>query len=291
LRLTQALLQPPFLTRQRTVIGALFNSAPTQSNEGSHRFLVWSKRITVISFATLWAICVAICVMSTDFIFDVSPTPLLPFEFRMFTSRMDIFADGRFPTSFKWRDYHIEIYFGRHPHPERNLGPSSSPVLDYASISAGGRPIETLTSATYSPHRKRFAFFLRGARETSDHSPIVALTDGMEPGQCWALRGHSGQIGIQLIHAIHVSSLVVGHWHTNMLSMGSAPKKLVLWGLRPTDSDICNTRDMMGTRTPEFGSGYCGIHLLSGIYDPSMLTLYQNFSVSPNLRDHDHYFD
>jgi hypothetical protein len=285
--LTHALLQPPFLTRQRTLIGTLFNTAPTQSNEGESRLLVRSKSIVIISFTTLWVICVALCAMSTDFAFDVSPPPLLPFKFRVFTSRMDIFADSRLPTSFKWMDYHIEVYFGRRPHPEplASLGPSPSPILDYASISAGGRPIETLTSPTYSPHRKRFAF-LRVAKDTLGHSPIVALTDGMERGRCWALRGDSGQIGIQLTQAIDVSSLVIGH--ANVSSTASAPKKLVLWGLKPTGSDICDTLGDVGTPTPDFGSGYCGIRLLSGVYDPSISTLYQNFTLSPHS-DRDHY--
>ena len=36
----------------------------------------------------------------------------------------------------------------------------------------------------------------------------------------------------------------------------------------------------VGTRTPDFGSGYCGIRLLSGIYKLSDSSLYQNFTTT-----------
>jgi hypothetical protein len=91
------------------------------------------------------------------------------------------------------------------------------------------------------------------------------------------------------MQAIRVSSLAVGH--ANVSSTASAPKKLVLWGLKSTDSDICDMLGDVGTPTPEFGSGYCGIRLLSGVYDPSISTRYQNFTISPNSSARDYYFD
>ena len=172
--------------------------------------------------------------MSTDFAFDVSPPSSLklPFEFRVFTSRLDTFSGNRLPTTITWGSYHVEASFGRRPRPE----PVSSAIIDYASLSAGGITVKALTSATYSlTRRKLYGIF--SPKVGKDHSPAVALMEGLEPGQCWAFHGGAGQLGIQLTHAIRVSSLVVGH--ANISSTASAPKKLVLWGLKPTNSDLC----------------------------------------------------
>lgn len=220
--------------------------------------------------------------MSTDFAFDVSPPPSfkLPFEFRVFTSRLDIFSSNRLPTTFTWGHYHVEAYFGRRPRPDT----VSSAIVDYASLSAGGRTVEALTSVTYSLTRRNLYRIFSKVRK--DHSPAVALMEGLEPGQCWAFRGDTGQLGIRLAHAIRVSSLVVGH--ANISSTDSAPKKIVLWGLEPTNSNLCTGLQDVDTPSPDFGSGYCGIRLLSTIHEPSRSTLYQNFTITPVSS---HYFD
>ena len=216
--------------------------------------------------------------MLTDFVFDVSPPPSLnlPFEFRVFTCRLDVFASDRLPITFTWGHYHVEAYIGRRPRRE----PVSSAVVDYvdyASLSAGGRTINALTSATYSlTPRNIYGIFSKAENE---HSPVVALTEGLEPGQCWAFHGDVGQLGIQLAHAIRVSSLVVGH--ANISSTASAPKKFVLWGLKPTNSNLCMVVQDVDTPSPDFGVGYCGIHLLSFIHEPSHTVLYQKFTISP----------
>jgi hypothetical protein len=305
----RSLLQKPlFLTRQRTYIGAMFTtgSVATQSNAQSSQVQspagAWSTgrigTVVVVSFTTLWVFCLAFGAMSTDFVFNVEPPPSLPFEFRVFTSRMDLFADNRLPTSFKWRHYHIEAHFGRRPLAQPASEPQApalgtrstapSPVLEYASIEAGGKVINTLTSETYSPPtvRNPFAIISRASRENLKHLPALALSDGMELGECWAFHGDSGQIGIQFTRPIRLSSLVVGH--VNVPSATSAPKKLVLWGLKSTDNGLCDTLGDDGIRTPDFGPGYCGIHLLSGIHEPLASRVHQNFTI---IAHDDHYFD
>ena len=193
---------------------------------------------------------------------------------------MDIFSGDRLPTTFTWGHYHIEAYFGRRPRPES----VSSAIVDYANISAGGRAVKELTSATYSlTQRNLYGIFSKVGK---GHSPAVALMEGLEPGQCWAFHGDAGQLGIQLTHPIHVSSLAVGH--ANISSTASAPKKLVLWGLKPTNSDLCTVSQDGDTPSPDFGLGYCGVRLLSIIHEPSRSTLYQNFPVTSASS---HYFD
>lgn len=256
------------------------------SNEGAaSSFVSWIKTIVVVSLTTLWAICVAACLLSMDFALTVEPPTLLPFEFRIFSSRLDIFASHRLPTTFALGRYNIEVYVGHRPRPTQM--PTS--IRDYASLSAGGRTIEALTSTAYFPpssSRYSVLFSWLGRRR---NSPALALTDGMEPGQCWAFCRDAGQLGIQLTHAIRISHLTVGYQSKS--STTSAPKNLILWGLKPANSELCITSGGVGdvgTRTPYFGSGYCGIRLLSGIYKLSDSSLYQNFTTS---LDHGHYFD
>ncbi|KAI9444400.1 hypothetical protein BJY52DRAFT_1128238, partial [Lactarius psammicola] len=165
---------------------------------------------------------------------------------------------------------------------------------DYASLSVGGKAIEALTSVTYSPSvRKDYVvlkcIFSRDPRV--DHSPAATLTDGIEPRQCWAFHGDSRQLGIQLAKAIRVSALTVGH--TNMSSTSSAPKGLVLWGLKPVGSDFCAAFEGMGPPRLNLSSGLCSVRLLTGIYDPSNSQLYQNFTINPSTPTsyHANYFD
>lgn len=218
---------------------------------------------------------------SSDFVFELSPTYPLPFTFRFFTTRFNVFVGSHFPTTLTWGPYHIEYRFGVYPIP-----PS---ILDYAqeygSLSAGSKIIEELTSATYSPpsHNDWKSIFLRGARVT--RSPDLALMDGMEPGQCWPFHGASGQLGVQIAQPIQVLALTVGHGNTS--STTSAPKDITVWGLKPIESDFCAALGDVGTLKPNLGSGYCGARLLSGVYKPSQSTLYQNFTST----DSTHYFD
>ncbi|KAH9008949.1 UNC-like C-terminal-domain-containing protein, partial [Lactarius hengduanensis] len=119
---------------------------------------------------------------------------------------------------------------------------------DHGSLSAGGRTIDELTSATYSPPSHKGSaiwrrIFSQGAR--ANNSPSLALTDGIEPGQCWAFHGDSGQLGIRLARAIRVNALTVGH--ANLLTALSAPKNVALWGLKPADGDFCTS---LGDSTP-----------------------------------------
>jgi hypothetical protein len=98
---------------------------------------------------------------------------------------------------------------------------------DYASLSAGGQTIEALTCATYGPPSPSYYLLSwLGRRKRHENSPSLALTDGVEPGQCWALCGDAGQLGIQLTHAIRISHLAVGHQRKSPTT--SAPKNLIL---------------------------------------------------------------
>jgi len=258
--------------------------------EASQSLVAWSKAVAAVLFvriATIWAICVAFCVMSTDFVFDILPSLSLklPSEFHIFTSQLDTFSSNHLPTTFIWGHYHVEASFGQCPHPKSMSSTIIDYAIDYASLSAGSTTVKALTSATYSiSQRKLYGIF--SPKVGKDHSPAVALIEGLEPGQCWAFHGDAGQLGIQLTYAIRILSLVVGH--TNISSMASAPKKLILWGLKPTNGNLCMVLQDIDAPSPDFGFGYCGIHLFSIIHKPSRSMLYQNFTITPVSS---HYFD
>ncbi len=59
------------------------------------------------------------------------------------------------------------------------------------------------------------------------------------------------------------------------------------------DSEFCTSLGDVSTPRPNFGSRYCGAHLLSGIYEPSQSTPYQNFMahICTEYSPHDDYFD
>ncbi|KAH9171250.1 hypothetical protein EDB89DRAFT_1972798 [Lactarius sanguifluus] len=267
----QTPVTPSSISRRRTRLGSFFNGVggiEGVHSETNQTWPLWIKALTFAVLTGLWAVCAS----SADLSFEFSSPSSLPFTFRIFTHRFDIFSDSRLPASFTWGCYTAELRLG-----------SRSTVLstfDYASLSVGGKAIEALTSVTYSPlARKDYAalrrIFSRDRR--LDHSPAAALTDGTDPGQCWAIHGDSGQLGIQLAKAIRVTALTVGH--TNMSSTTSAPKGFVLWGLKPVDSDFCAEFGGVGPPRLNFGSTLCGVRLLSGIYDPSNSQLYQNFTI------------
>ena len=219
-----------------------------------------------------------VCAPSIDFAFKLSLPPSLPFTIHIFTSRFDLFAGSHLQSTFTWGQYHMELCFGPDP-------TTSSSLLDYSSLSAGSRIIDELTSLTYSPSSPKGSamwrgIFSRGTRAVN--LPGLALTGGTEPGQCWDFQGDSGQLRICLSQAIQVSTLTVEH--ATLLSAISTPKNVVLWGLKPADSEFCTSLGDMGTHRPNFGSGYCGVHLISGIYKPTQSTPYQNFTTHMDSR-------
>jgi hypothetical protein len=101
-------------------------------------------------------------------------------------------------------------------------------------------------SPTYSPPNPKVSalwrnIFSQGSR--TNNSPVLTLTGGIEPGQCWAFQGNSRQLRIWLSQAIQVHALTVGH--TSLSSVISTPKNITLWGLKLADSDFCTS---LGTR-------------------------------------------
>lgn len=128
---------------------------------------------------------------------------------------------------------------------------------DYAQYSAGGRVIPALTSPTHElrlggenvqsvlsmlqsllpipawPGQKSGSYAVRG------RMPVVALHHDNSPGMCWPFSGTHGQLGIQLVRKVRVSSITIDHLPAVLALDGltSAPRDMEAWGILETDAE------------------------------------------------------
>ncbi|KAG0234844.1 hypothetical protein BGW42_006121 [Actinomortierella wolfii] len=128
---------------------------------------------------------------------------------------------------------------------------------DYALFSAGGRIIPKLTSPIYSLSSlmslisehitHAFDFVLRPAGWMP---PEFAIRPGTTPGECWAIYGSDGQLGIRLARHIFPTAVTVEHADRRVVyDMKSAPKDFEVWGIPATDDsadDIHISKDEKG---------------------------------------------
>jgi SUN domain-containing protein 1/2 len=166
---------------------------------------------------------------------------------------------------------------------------TSIPAYDYANVAMGGRSIPALTSPPYSPplhldisHMDR-TFWRFFSPKPPIHPPEMALSDGNNPGECWAFAGTSGQLGIQLLQPIHVISFAIEHtW--NMLFTKSAPRKIMLWGLVPEVNPSLDPSTMLRPFLPQFEVSYINIHLATVTFDPIQTQPHQTFLLPHTTR-------
>ncbi|KAF9974270.1 hypothetical protein BGZ73_002357, partial [Actinomortierella ambigua] len=106
---------------------------------------------------------------------------------------------------------------------------------DYALYSAGGRIIPKLTTRCEDLRwlGNVIALFMR---PSSHKPPEYAIRPGTTPGECWALEGDHGQLGIRLARQIIPTEVTIEHADMRVvLDMGSAPKEFELWGIPSTE--------------------------------------------------------
>jgi hypothetical protein len=207
-----------------------------------------------------------------DFAFEITPFTNAAFGIRLFTNTFDHFVGSRHQHSLVIGRWNVEVSLGTRFY--------SIPAHDYANVAVGGRPIPALTSRLYSPPlrldipRMDRTFWRSFSPKPTIHPPEMALSDGNDPGECWAFAGYSGQLGIQLLEPIQVTSFTIEHtWNTSFTN--SAPRNVVLWGLVSTvDPSYTNLSPTTGTDetlsrrvVPQFGVSHVGIHLASVIFD------------------------
>ncbi|XP_076242500.1 tetratricopeptide repeat protein 39C [Calliopsis andreniformis] len=108
---------------------------------------------------------------------------------------------------------------------------------DYALGSSGGAILTTRNTETYSagaPVLKLFGIPLCQQQNT----PQTVIQTGVLPGECWAFKGSTGNIVIQLLGPVHVSGVSLEHIPQSISPTGetsTAPKDFSIWGLDSVD--------------------------------------------------------
>ncbi|KAF9899225.1 hypothetical protein BX616_003156 [Lobosporangium transversale] len=112
---------------------------------------------------------------------------------------------------------------------------------DYALFSAGGRIIPRLTSQDYhhtvAPTfwgNLGLKYFVKLPRR--EKPAQKAIEPDIHAGECWAMEGQQGQLGIRLARRIVVTEITIEHADPSVvLDMDSAPKEIEVWGLRGSE--------------------------------------------------------
>ncbi|KAG0263066.1 hypothetical protein BG011_009359 [Mortierella polycephala] len=108
---------------------------------------------------------------------------------------------------------------------------------DYAVHSAGGRIIPKLTSPSYNNMKPTWfgrwvgQYLVRNPRKSNPVSKVIE--PGLGAGDCWAMEGQEGQLGIRLARKIIVTEVTVEHAGPGVaFDAGTAPREIEIWSLR-----------------------------------------------------------
>jgi len=112
-------------------------------------------------------------------------------------------------------------------------------MFDYALETAGGSVVSTRCTETFVQKTAMYSIFGIPIWYPSNN-PRTIIQPGVQPGECWAFKGSSGYIVIQLSEAIVPTRFSMEHISKSMSPSGkidSAPKDFVVYGLR-SEKDV-----------------------------------------------------
>jgi len=107
-------------------------------------------------------------------------------------------------------------------------------MFDYALETAGGSVVSTRCTETYVQKTAMYSIFGIPVWYPSNN-PRTIIQPGVQPGECWAFKGSSGFIVIQLSEAVVPTRFTMEHISKTMSPSGkidSAPREFVVYGLR-----------------------------------------------------------
>merc|ERR1712083_1274821 len=107
-------------------------------------------------------------------------------------------------------------------------------LFDYALETAGGSVISTRCTETFVQKTAMYSIFGIPIWYPSNN-PRTIIQPGVQPGECWAFKGSSGYIVIQLSEPIVPTRFSMEHISKSMSPSGkidSAPKDFEVYGLR-----------------------------------------------------------
>ncbi|CAO3567518.1 unnamed protein product [Mortierella alpina] len=112
---------------------------------------------------------------------------------------------------------------------------------DFALYNAGGRVIPELTFTDYFQHKqalgiktwsRRLLARLLYTHSLASRLAEKAIQPSMHAGDCWAMNGSVGQIGIRLVRSAVVTAVTIEHVDPRVaLDKGSAPRNIEVWSL------------------------------------------------------------
>ena len=189
----------------------------------------------------------------------------------------------------------------------RHLYYDSTGRPDYASYAAGGTVVYELTSRTYvrdetAGQATRWIWSWWDDGEPLDHPqrpqpPQYALYPETYPGNCWAMRGRKGSLGIMLARPAAISAFTIDHPPKSMvLDSGTAPRIGELWGLikenmeyfraasSTSNLSVSNTSALfqkvgLGGQAKRYYAKYNFVKLGTFAYDWDNYTPFQTFHV------------
>merc|ERR1712241_35697 len=116
-------------------------------------------------------------------------------------------------------------------------------MFDYALETAGGSVVSTRCTETYIQKTAMYSIFGIPIWYPSNN-PRTIIQPGVQPGECWAFKGSSGFVVIQLSERIIPTRFSMEHISKSMSPSGkidSAPKDFVVYGLR-SEKDVVPVR-------------------------------------------------
>ncbi|RKO88549.1 hypothetical protein BDK51DRAFT_50418, partial [Blyttiomyces helicus] len=108
---------------------------------------------------------------------------------------------------------------------------------DFALESGGGRIDMELTSPSATLARSDGWGTVLGYKKIKG-PPVNAIKPEVLPGNCWAMEGSNGTLGVVLASPIYPTAVTVQHVPPSLLpveQLSSAPKRLEFWGVADTD--------------------------------------------------------
>ncbi|KAI0742709.1 hypothetical protein C8Q80DRAFT_1221159 [Daedaleopsis nitida] len=161
---------------------------------------------------------------------------------------------------------------------------------DFALHVGGAKVVSSLTSPS------------KGVDRRSSAGPVAALQEDLRPGQCWRIRGSSGQLAVGLPELIHITHVTIDHVPSAFTTdPNEAPRKMFLWGVIDGKTNLAlyraqeqNARHDHPSDPPHRGPPLSGRHLFTLIatfeYDMHTPFHAQTFDVDVSIHQAGFYF-
>lgn len=157
---------------------------------------------------------------------------------------------------------------------------------DFALYTAGGRVIPSLTSPSYEIRPSTFTGSLlarlTGSGVIRGKSPVTALHPDISTGQCWALNGPTGQLGILLSRRIYPTDVTVEHASKEVaLDVSSAPRNFEVWGIVSDSNDLQRLSSVIAEEVEQQGNM---LKLVTSTYDINASNNIQTFELDSRIQ-------